>query len=294
MSQSKGMVESKDTINSSLKKTTKKLLSLNSNKLAHAVSSKFKVLKELEKQGRNQPVNENSVSVNSIDVSITKRKVPKDPSDYSFDFGDKNKDITKSRTKIRFEDEQLSRIEELHHMHESIMSDNFKKDDSDSEIDNEEKKDNVLGLKAELDTKNLLGKNSRIDDSYDSETERRPHSANLAPLPPKTAMAKSQSLMNMELINLRPTSANVDNHSEMLDEKSVVGSMRSYMGMGQAKNYELLRVSKNYLSLISKQVKQVLKATVFSRMLVIDRFMERKIVSINFLYIFNILYLVHF
>ena len=244
VSQSKGMVDSKDTINSNLKKTTKKLLSLNSNKITHAVSSKFGILKQLENRdnGRNLNGLENSISVNSIDVSITKKKKPKDHSDYSFDFEDKNKDITKSRTKIRFEDEQLSRIEEINQKHESIMSDKFNQEDSDSEIDNEEKKDNVIALKAIIDDKNLLSKYSKINDSNDN-TEQRPHSANQALVPPKTAITKSQSLLNIDP-NFRPSSANVENHSEMIEERSVAGSIRSFMGKNQAKNFELLRVRK--------------------------------------------------
>lgn len=116
-------------------------------------------------------------------------------------------------------------------------------------------KDDVIDLHAEVerrypqrDDKTLQSKND-----LHLSPEKRPQSAHLVP-PPKTAMSKSQSLM--QLNKARPTSANIVDYSEMLEERSNVGSIHSVIGRGQSKNGDLLRVSQRcFIFLASKQEK---------------------------------------
>lgn len=115
-------------------------MTIKSNKVAHAVSSKFRGMKKLDKTGRStKKLGDNSLSVNSIDVSLSKKKLPKEMGDYSFNFDEKNQEHSRSKHKIVFEDEQLSKIDELQNKHESIMSDRRGAEDTDSEAESEEK-----------------------------------------------------------------------------------------------------------------------------------------------------------
>ena len=176
--------------------------------------------------------------------------------------------IGRSRSRVMFEDEVLSKIDELDKIHESIMSDNHMskkslKEDSDddffhskkptpsvvkmgfkdekemnlddSEIEPEEHKDGVAEIPDSRVATPVVPQKQQSDTDL---FKQRPNTTSLA-VPPKSAMARSQSLL--AVTPHRPTSANVEEGSQF-EEGSVAGSLRSF-NHRQKSNFELLRVS---------------------------------------------------
>jgi len=257
-SEGKAELESKATVNTSIKKTNKRVLSINSNKIAHAASSNFKKLKKIQKD--DDDFNENDeISLNSIEMSIHKRQLgspekskefSKDQSNYSFNFDEKRKFMQNQETKGLNRDiteESIVGAEARHKSNSRFKKPyNPKEDpqfklDSDSDVESEENKDDVINLHTELKRisppYNYRQKSEIIKD--DNTSINNTDKQMLAP--PKTAMSRTKSLMNVD--SSRPATAIIEHHSEMLDERSNIGDLRSYMGRSQSKNYEILRAS---------------------------------------------------
>lgn len=237
MSESQNHINPKDTIKTNFKNTKqRKMLSIASIKLNHASSSNFKQLEKIDEDDKHVLKDEHSVSVNSIDVKVDKKKkVPHNVSDYSFDLDEKPPQNQADRFKMKFEDKQLAKLDELQRKHDSIMSGSIHEIE-ESHSEHEEHKDLVGSIK-------MVSKIATNPIKHTNSTNEllpvRPNSSSLAP-PPKTAFIRSKSLLQME--KARPTSANTDLHSNIFDENSVAGSIRSVVGR-QKSNFELLRVS---------------------------------------------------
>lgn len=207
-----------------------------------------------------------SISLNSIDVSIDrkKKKSLKQQDDLSFDFKGKvkPKDYSNSHgnhgnkeNKSSLNDSQLSKIEELQKLHDSIMEEHRRDTEKDSSIISEHK-DNVQDLiySQKPHTPNLEPQKTKSD--INMFVPDRPNSSNLLAAP-KTGMIRSQSLVQIE--EKRAATANSENRHQDMDGQSVAGSMRSYMSQAKS-NFHLLRVSpKLPSSKIPKQVLQVLQ-----------------------------------
>ena len=202
---------------------------------------------------------DDSLSINSIDVSMSKRKVPKKFEDSSFDnlYGEKETPL-KLDNRPSYEDEQLSYIEELQSKHDSVISGNSNHHRSALNKYKPPKiKSNIPIGKFESSNDTKPPGVVRKQNTSDSELANKRSMAGYLAAPPKSAFSRSRS--QLEINDLRPTTANPVDYTEKLDENSEIGSIHS--GIPRMKsNFELLRVGAPRLYLISKPARQVMQA----------------------------------
>lgn len=247
-------LNSKETVNTSLKKLGKKLLTINSKNITHAVSSfvkppnnnkksEYDMLKEFDENDQ--------LSINSIEMSVHRRQLGgkldiltkkldsperdiksklKDTSDYSFHLDEKTPDMTKSRDR-KLEDE-MSEESELDaktrfQMHNKVMNPNQSKSKNynvkptkpvmkdDSDNDLEEQKDKLPFTPNYKFKRDNSYRPNTGDSAFDKSSNKNSQGVHL--MVPKTAMSRTKSLVGIDIH--RPHSANTDNKSEVMENR---------------------------------------------------------------------------